>query len=209
MTPAEFQAETNVSRETLGRLQAFADLLTAWQKRINLVSANSLADLWRRHIFDSAQLDPIIRKAADGPIVDLGSGAGFPGLVLAILTGRETVMIESDQRKAAYLTEAARVTDAPARVLCQRIERAAVADVGPAAVITARACASLDALLEYARPFAGADTTLVFLKGESLNDELTEAGKNWTIAHTVYPSRSDPSGRILEVHDFGNSGSGT
>ncbi len=209
MTPAEFQVEINVSRETLRRLEAYADLLTTWQKRINLVSAKSLADLWRRHMLDSAQLEPIIRKAANGPIVDLGSGAGFPGLVLAILTGRETFLIESDQRKAAFLTEAVRVTDASARVICERIESAAFAGVGSAGVITARACAPLDTLLEYAQTFAGPDTTLVFLKGKALNDELTGARKNWTIAHTVHPSRSGPSGRILEVHDFGKPGSGT
>src|SRR5689334_7633402 len=105
LTPTEFAAATHVSRETLGRLQAYADILVAWNQRLNLVGRGTIDDLWRRHMLDSAQLHALLPAGAK-ILVDLGSGAGFPGLVLAIMGGPHVHLVESDQRKAVFLREA-------------------------------------------------------------------------------------------------------
>ena len=117
MSVEEFGRTADVSRETLARFEAYEDLLQHWQKRINLVSRNTLADIWRRHFLDSLQLGPrVIASGASGPALDMGSGAGFPGLVLAIAGDTPFVLAESDSRKCAFLREARRVTDAPAEI---------------------------------------------------------------------------------------------
>lgn len=188
-----FAAATGVSRETLGRLEAFAALLTSWSARINLVGRATLDDLWRRHFLDSAQLMPLIPAGAAN-IVDLGSGAGFPGLVLAILGAPGVELVEADSRKAAFLREAARIADAPVIVRGCRIEA-----VAPRAadVVTARGCAPLGRLLTLGKRFIGPHTTCLFLKGARVEEELTEAGKDWTMTATRHPSRADPDGSML------------
>ena len=139
MTPEVFREATNVSRETLDRLRVYADCLTRWQSRINLVARDSLSDLWGRHMLDSAQLVPHI-SGGSGTVTDLGSGAGFPGLVISIITGQEARLIEADERKAAFLREAIRLTEAPATVHNVRIE---AIEPWPTRFITARALAPL------------------------------------------------------------------
>ena len=141
LTPEAFAAKAAVSRETCERLALHLDLLRRWQQRINLVGRSTLTDPWRRHMLDSAQLAPLLPERAR--VADLGSGAGFPGLVLAIVRGGPVHLIESDGRKAAFLCEAARVTDAPAEVHASRAEGLALA----VDVVVARACAPLDRLL--------------------------------------------------------------
>src|SRR5437660_9171448 len=121
LSPAEFAAATGVSRETLPRLDAYAELLRRWSPRINLVAASTLDDLWRRHFLDSAQLLPLIPAAARN-LVDLGSGAGFPGLVLAILGVPGVELVEADARKCAFLREAARTAGATVRIHQARID---------------------------------------------------------------------------------------
>ena len=135
LTPDGFAALTGVSRETLARLEAYAELLKRWSGRINLVSRNTLGDLWRRHFLDSAQLLPFIPDKARS-LVDLGSGAGFPGLVLAILGVQGVALIESDKRKCVFLREAARIATAPAKIVDSRIE---TVKPHPVDVVTARA----------------------------------------------------------------------
>ena len=190
---AGFAAETHVSRETLRRLEAYATLLLAWSSRINLVGRATLDDLWRRHFLDSAQLLPLIPEGS-GSLVDLGSGAGFPGLVLSILGVPGVALVEADSRKAAFLREAARVTAAPATVRGCRIEA-----VTPhhADVVSARACAPLERLLSLGERFIGPGTTCLFLKGARAEEELTEAGKAWTMTVARHPSRADSGGCIL------------
>src|SRR5262247_2849484 len=151
--PADLAADVDVSRETIDRLSAYAALLVKWQSRINLVSAATLADLWRRHMLDSAQLFPLLPPNTQA-VVDLGSGAGFPGLVLAILGIPEVHLIESDQRKCVFLAEAARVADASPIIHNKRIEQL---EGLSAEVVTARACAPLDQLLTYAQRFLWQD----------------------------------------------------
>jgi len=288
---AEFASELkqlgiNVSRETLQRLETYAALLTKWQARINLVGPATLADLWRRHFLDSAQILPLLgeplpppvregghssagrgkvgmggdaapgdsnqsssdRRAlrrgpphpasppgsldprvaslakppqpspapsanADirrrggegesgnwggGTLVDLGSGAGFPGLVLAIMTDWRVHLIDSDQRKCAFLRQVALDCGVLDRVTihAKRIEQVA----GVAAdVVTARACAPLDGLLTLAAPLVGEKGTCLFLKGANVEEELTAARRHWTMRLDRRASVSDPAGGILVI----------
>ncbi len=198
LSPEIFAAEAGVSRETLDRLRIYAAQLVKWTKAINLVAPNTLPDLWRRHFLDSAQLYPLAADAP-GPWLDLGSGAGFPGLVIAAM-GRQVTLIESDIRKATFLRETARQMDVPAIVRAERIEAVDPASLSRPAVISARALASLAELLDLAAPFMGPDTLLLFPKGRQAEDELTLARESWTIDHVeMIPSRSDPAGRIIRL----------
>lgn len=196
-TPEQFAQAENVSRETLDRLRGYVELLLAWNKKINLISKSTEADIWRRHIQDSAQLYPLIPRDCSS-LADLGSGAGFPGLVLAIMGVRGVRLVESDARKCAFLREAARVTGTDAQVLTQRIETLAP---GPVDVITARALAPLADLLALAKPLIGPKTELLFLKGQHIEAELTQAHKIWTMQVDYRPSRSDPSGSVVRVRE--------
>jgi 16S rRNA (guanine527-N7)-methyltransferase len=197
LTAQEFAKYENVSTENLSRLSAYAELLVLWNKKINLVSKSTLDDLWRRHFLDSAQIYPLIPRDCSC-LVDLGSGAGFPGLVLAIMGIQGVHLIESDARKSAFLSEAARVSGADIKVINRRIE-----DVAPfpADVITARALAPLGELLRYSEPFLTPKTMAIFLKGLHIDDELTDAHKMWKLTVDRRPSRSDPSGTVLCVRE--------
>jgi 16S rRNA (guanine527-N7)-methyltransferase len=181
------------------RLVIYAELLVNWQSRINLVGPTTLVDLWRRHMLDSAQL---LAYLPPGEVLDLGSGAGFPGLVLAVLRGTAEAglvhLVESDSRKAAFLREAARLTGAPAVVHNCRIE---ALEPFPVSTITARALAPLVKLLEMAELFLSPTTCCLFLKGRSSEEELTRAGKDWTMRANRIPSRTDPSGYILHLRE--------
>ncbi len=206
LTPEEFQKAADVSRETLGRLERYADCLRRWNRATNLVARGSLADLWRRHMLDSAQLLPLLPDPpAERPrvIVDLGSGAGFPGLVLAILGAGAVHLVEAHGKKAAFLREAARVAETPVTLHHDRIE-----DLRPfpADVVTARACAALPRLLDYAAPFlrprpgARSGGTGLFHRGRDFDRELTDARKKWNMRVELMPSRTDPTARILRLN---------
>lgn len=197
LTPEEFLRQTGVSRETLDRLQAYADLLVKWQNSINLVGRSTLGDVWRRHMLDSAQLFPLLPKGTR-TLVDFGSGAGFPALVLAILGVPEVHLIESDVRKGAFLREVARVTATPVVVHSRRIE---AMEPFAADVITARALAPVAQLLDFATPFLGPTTCCLFLKGQNVEAELTEAHKMWNISVERHPSRTEPAATILRLSE--------
>ena len=194
LTPAGFAELVDVSRETQARLVAYVALLTKWNAKINLVGPATLPDVWRRHILDSAQIHGQI--AGDGTLVDLGSGAGLPGLILAILGGPQVHLIESDARKCAFLHEAARVTGTAVTIHNKRIEAVPAIE---ADIVTARALAPLAQLLDHAVRFLKPGGKCVFLKGARQADELTDARKTWHMVVAERPSRSDPSGTILEV----------
>lgn len=201
---ALFQSQTGVSRETLYKLETYVRVLKEWTRAINLVAASTLPDLWRRHMLDSAQLLPLLPAlsgSAPRVLADLGSGAGFPGLVLALMGAGKVHLIEADQRKAAFLREVARQTDAPVVIHAVRIEE--LAPVPAVDVITARACAPLTRLLAHAGAFPGRGPakgpTCLFLKGKRVEQELTEAGNPWIMAAERFPSCSDPSGTILRI----------
>jgi len=204
MTPEDFQAIAGIDDATRARLCAYADLLVKWQARINLVGPDTVGDLWRRHMLDSAQLLRLLPPGARR-VADLGSGAGFPGLVLAILGAPDVHLVESDGRKATFLREAARVTAAAVTVHTARIDA-----LPPLAadVVTARALAPLGKLLGLAAPHLAAGGDCLFLKGRGSEDELTAAGKDWIITIDRVPSLTDPSGVILhlrEVHRRGRA----
>jgi 16S rRNA (guanine527-N7)-methyltransferase len=200
--PAEFAAHLNVSRETLARLEAYADLLTDWNARHNLVARSTLPDLWRRHMWDSAQLLPLIPETARS-LADLGSGAGFPGLVLAaLLRDRVAVTLhEATAKKCAFLAAAAEKMGVAVTIRNARME-----DLSPQPfdVVTARACAPLPLLLDYAHRFMGPNSVCLFLKGQSVGSELTEATKYWKMEVTQTPSATDPSGAIVTVKKLGS-----
>jgi len=196
--PVGFARLTNVSRETLERLEAYVRLLTAWNARINLVGRNTMGDIWRRHILDSAQLFPMLPPRTRC-LVDLGTGAGLPGLVLAIMGIMEVHLLEADLRKVAFLREAVRITGVNASIHPERIE-----DVAPfpADAVTARALAPLDQLIDISKKFRNLRTISLFLKGEAAQDELAVAQARWQMQAGLVPSRSDPRGAILRLESI-------
>jgi 16S rRNA (guanine527-N7)-methyltransferase len=183
----------------LVRLEGYAALLVKWQGTINLVARDSLADLWRRHMLDSAALRPLIPSGAQS-LADLGSGAGFPGLVLAIMGLPEVHLIESDARKCAFLGEAAR-RFAPGKVAVHRGRIDEIAAF-PVDVVTARALADLDTLLGYASRFLKPTGVGLFLKGRRVPDELTLARQRWTMSAEAFPNPAETSGIILRIKDL-------
>jgi 16S rRNA (guanine527-N7)-methyltransferase len=194
--PEEFAARTHVSQKTLARLKAYADVLRDWNARHNLVARSTLPDLWVRHIWDSAQLEPLIPPGTR-TLADLGSGAGFPGLVLAALRPEIAVTLhDSVGKKCAFLRAAAERMGVAVTIENGRIE-----DLVPCPhdVITARALAPLPLLLAYAWPLTGKGSVCLFLKGQNLGSELTEAHKSWKMETSQVPSQTDPSGAILVV----------
>jgi 16S rRNA (guanine527-N7)-methyltransferase len=191
----------SVSHETESRLDLFVNLFLRWQKAVQLVAPSTLPALWTRHIADSFQLVALAPDATRW--ADLGSGGGFPGLIVAAaIAGRPGAMvhlIESDTRKAAFLREAARTTQAPVTVHNERIESAAEL-IGPVDVVTARALAPMDRQLSLAQPLLSTGARGIFLKGQDVDSELTEAAKSWSIDFSIQPSLTDPRGRIVLVN---------
>ncbi len=199
----QIQAWTPVSRETSARLAAYAALLRRWNGAINLVSPKSLDDMARRHFLDSAQLIRYLPRGDDLNalhIVDLGSGAGFPGLVLGVLTPCRVTLIESDRRKCEFLRQVARETACKhVSVLTERIESAAP---DGADIVTARALAPVSQLLSFAENILKPDGFCLFLKGNTLGAELTDAKKVWHIDSQELQSVTHPDGRVLRIDRF-------
>lgn len=191
----------NVSRETLERLDRLVELLGLWQKRINLVGPATLADAWTRHILDSAQLLPHVPAGARR-LVDIGSGAGFPGLVLALLGAPDVHLIESDGRKCAFLREAARLTGAPVTIVPERAEAAAARLGRSADVVTARALAPLPRLVALAEPLLAPGGMLLALKGRRACEELTALREAWKMQSSREPSWTDSAGVIVKLWDI-------
>lgn len=193
--PSAELAALGVSRETSARLEAYVATLESWSQRLNLIGRHDLGAIWPRHVLDSLQLLPLIRPGLSHAI-DLGSGAGFPGLILAIASGIRFHLVESDQRKAAFLREAARITGAPATIHPQRIE---TLQITPAPLITARALAPLNRLLPLAAPLLAEGGECLFLKGAQVEAELDEARQDWHMDVHRHPSRTSPDATILQI----------
>ena len=171
-------------------------LLTDWNSKHNLVSRGSLADVWRRHIWDSAQLVPLI-PANVRRLIDLGSGAGFPGLILAsLLPHARVTLCEATAKKCRFLAEAAEALNVTVDIRNGRIEELPREAFD---AVTARACAPLGELLGYASRFQGPNTVNLFLKGQNVEAELAEAAISWKMKAQTHQSRSDPTGRVLEI----------
>lgn len=201
MTAAQaFAARFDVSRETMERLQQYHRLLLKWNSHINLVSSSTLGDAWTRHFHDSAQAFELCPDGAKSWI-DIGSGGGFPGAVVAILaTGQRpdlrVTLIESDQRKAVFLRTVARETGTDMDVVAGRIEDASHSD---ADVLSARALAPLSDLLLFAKNLMKDDGRALFFKGRSWRNELRLALETWTFDCETYPSETDEDSVILKI----------
>lgn len=203
-TPSEHSvAGLDVSRETFEALEAFVALVRKWNPVINLVSKSALEHLWERHIVDSAQLVAFCPPDAKHWI-DIGSGGGFPGMIVAILA-RETMpnlrvtLVESDQRKATFLGQAAQSLGLPVMVLNKRIESA---PPFRADVVSARAVAPLDELLGLVEPQLGHDGVALFPKGAQHADEIVKARTRWRFGVATHPSLTDPAAAILEIRNI-------
>lgn len=200
MDRAAFADAMNVAApEVLDRLEAYLAHLEKWQRAINLVGSKTLNDPWRRHILDSAQLFEYLPDLRPLKIADLGSGAGLPGLVLAIMTGADMHMLESDQRKATFIREAARLTETNVTVHARRIEDVPALN---ADVVTARALAPMDRLLPWVYRHLKNGGKSLLLKGADAEEELTLTGKRWTMKISRKRSLSDASGTVLILDDL-------
>ncbi len=187
----------------MARFDAYEALLRRWQPTINLVSKNTVAATWRRHFLDCGQLIGHLPQSYDA-LYDIGSGAGFPGLVLALLGAHDVHLIESDHRKCAFLREAARVTEARVTVLPERVETLKQPPQGwpVRRVIVARAVAPLDTLLDSARGLIDSQTHCVMLKGVSAEAEIAAARVRWQLRLHTAPSLSEPRGVVLMISDL-------
>lgn len=197
--PEEFAATTDVSRETLARLTNFEAHLNLWAQTTNLVARSTLPDFWRRHALDSAQLVTLAGPSARR-WVDLGSGGGFPGLIVAALIahrpGNHVTLIEATGKKAAFLKEAAAILGVNVDIVNARIEDTLAID---ADIVSARALAPMLKLTPWIKSYVDKGATALLLKGQDIVSELTQTAKYWKLTSHQHPSISDPRGVILEV----------
>jgi len=193
--PPALAARLDVSRETMDRLAGYVALVEKWQRRVNLVSSSTLPDIWNRHIWDSAQLAPLI-PAGTKRILDVGSGAGFPGLVLAALCDAECHLVESDQKKAIFLQTVVRECGIPATIHASRIESLAPLQ---ADVVTARALAPMDRLLELLADQLGPATRCLFLKGAQAESELAALSTRSDLSWQLTPSLTNPDAFVVDL----------
>ncbi len=192
---SELNKITNVSRETFSELEEFANLVLKWNQKINLVSKKiTINELWERHIIDSAQLIPLVKEAKI--ITDFGSGGGFPGVVLAILTKAEVNLVESDERKCAFLREASSKLPINIKIHNNRIEK-----ITPwqSDVLTARALASMEELFKLLEKFVDKSKFCIFLKGQNVVEEIKEASRYWDFDYKLHPSITDELARVVCV----------
>lgn len=196
-------AEAGADAAAESRLQEFVALLLRWNQTINLIARGDTSRIWDRHVADSLQLLPLLRPSLLHPwparAIDLGSGGGFPGLVLSLAGQIPFDLIEADHRKAAFLREAARITGAPATIHAARI---ATVSLPPAPIVTARALANLPELLALAAPKLAPGGVLWALKGASAQAELTAAQTEWHMRCHVMPSRTQADGVILRMDEI-------
>lgn len=180
------------------KLTRYAELLARWNRTIRLVSAQDVPAIWTRHILDSLQILPFLPAGLTGAI-DLGSGGGLPGLVLALASGVPFHLVEADARKAAFLKEAAHATGAPVTVHAQRIEQVSLT---PSPFVTARALAPLPKLLSLAAPLLAPGGLCLFPKGQSFDAEIAEARQSWTMTIETVASKTSPEARLLLIRDL-------
>ena len=190
----------NVSRETYDKFRVFEATLIKWQRSINLISKSTIKDIWFRHLLDSAQLYPFISNIK-GNIFDFGSGAGFPGLVLAIMGHKKICLVESDQKKCTFLREVAMLCEIEVSIFNTRIENLEYKDVY---LIMSRALAPLSKLIDYVELFIDKSPSnkklfpnMLFLKGKSYKKEISDLHKNKNLFFYEYPSLTDKYGKIL------------
>ena len=194
--------KTDVSRETFEQLEAYVALIEKWNPKINLVSKSSLPEIWDRHIWDSAQIFDI---AVEGSVwADFGSGGGLPGIVLAIFSKElrpdmQFYLVESDQRKCAFLRNAVREIGLNVKVHAERIE--ALDPIG-ASVISARALTDLNGLLEFVERHSAKNGVAILPKGETWEKEILQAQENWSFEYEEITSKTNNDAAILKIKDF-------
>lgn len=194
-------AKYNVSRETMDDLKLFQNMVLEWNKKFNLISKSSEKDIWNRHILDSLQLCLFINKK-DKILYDFGSGAGFPGIVIAIIGKRnfpdlKITLVESIGKKVLFLKEVDKVLDLNLNIINDRVENL---KLPKADIISSRAMASLEKLLEYAKPFCSEKTTLIFPKGEKWQEEISKAEEKWVFNYKNIQSVTNDKGCILSIN---------
>lgn len=187
-----------VTDEATVRLSNYVATLDKWRQRINLIGPCSVEDIWRRHVLDSAQAWPHIAQP-DAPLLDLGSGAGLPGLIMSILGAGNVTLVDSDQRKAVYLREAARAAGVKPRVIADRFDKALLGEAGQYRVVTARAVASVSNLMPILSHALQPGGYALLHKGEQAEKELTEAQKSWTLQYALTPSITGGGGQIVKI----------
>ncbi|MGI4851144.1 MAG: 16S rRNA (guanine(527)-N(7))-methyltransferase RsmG [Janthinobacterium lividum] len=185
----------NVSRETFDKLKIFHDVLIKWNKTHNLIAQSTISDIWQRHILDSVQLVKFIDSDSQ-KIVDFGSGAGFPGLIIAIVNHHPVTLIESNQKKCFFLKEVQRLLNLDVHIISQRIEDLEFLD---ADVITARALDDLSGLLKFSHQHLKKEGKCFFLKGEKIDDEIKLARKKWNFRYVKHLSLLNQKSYILEI----------
>jgi len=185
-----------VSREIFTKLIEFKELLLKWNKTINLISAKTSNDIMNRHVLDSLQLLPLIKK--ESKVIDLGSGAGFPAIILSIAGIHHITLIESDSRKAAFLIQASKISSNNIRVINDRIENIENLQCD---IITSRAFAELDSIFKYSSKIEVKNKFLLH-KGAGYKNEIAEAEKHWLFNKTVHDSITSETGKILEITDL-------
>jgi 16S rRNA (guanine527-N7)-methyltransferase len=205
-SPDDLMRVFSVSRETVDRLKIYESALRRWQRAVNLVAPATLPNVWQRHFADSLQVASLIPEAAK-TLADMGSGGGFPGLVLAAhfaqTGGPAVTLVESDQRKAAFLRDTARAMEISVEILSTRIENDAnLAVLVGVDVITARALAPLHRLLVLVSPFVASDTTCIFMKGRDAGREIAEARRDWNFEAIEHASITDEAAKIVVVRNI-------
>lgn len=186
------------NKQAQQKLELYIQLLNKWNAKINLVSPATLPKAWERHILDSAQIFPFIENHP-GPLLDMGSGAGFPGMVLAMMGKNDVHLVESDVRKTVFLQEVSRESKTPVHIHNTRIENIAPQ---PFEIITSRALADLKTLLNYARPFLSQNTICAFLKGENAKKEIEDTKKDWQMDIESVTSMTSEDGQILLIKNL-------
>jgi 16S rRNA (guanine527-N7)-methyltransferase len=196
----------DVSRETFERLEIIVAQLEKWQPRVNLVSSSTMGQIWQRHIYDSLQLIevlPDIMQKSDVNWIDLGSGGGFPGLVIAAGfasgSGAKLTMVESNAKKCAFLRETSRIAGLPVQVINQRIEDTVPKLTEQYDLVSARALASLQELLSMTAPLITKGTVGIFPKGQDVDDEIKSASISWNIGYDLIDSQTEPGAKIVVV----------
>jgi 16S rRNA (guanine527-N7)-methyltransferase len=190
--------EDRFSNEIIANLQEYAKTLLKWNQTINLIGESTVEEIWTRHILDSVQLYDLIKKDAK-ILTDFGSGAGLPGAILAIVGVPEVHLIESDKRKASFLRDIAHLASGRLKVHSKRAEKL---EPWASDIITARAFADLDLLLEYSYPFMQKNCFMLLLKGSKLEEEIELARHKWEMAYSIHPSITNNTGLILEISNL-------
>ncbi|MFW0777747.1 MAG: 16S rRNA (guanine(527)-N(7))-methyltransferase RsmG [Rickettsiales bacterium] len=187
-----------VSHETYEKLSTYHDLLIKWQSKINLISNDTVSDIWSRHILDSLQLVPHI-PSLDNTMMDIGTGAGFPGMALAIYGYNNIHLVESDGKKIVFLREVSRVTNSPVTIHHQRVEQV---EIPKCDIILSRACSDLNKLLNLSIKNVSHETTSLFHKGKNYSIEIEDAKKHWSFDHEITKSITDPNGVIVKLSNI-------